>query len=303
MRFLVTGVGGFIASHIAKRLIDEGHTVIGVDDFSGGKLENVPQGVDLITHDLADPGVAKLLPRDINAILHLAGQSSGEISFDNPLSDLNKNVASTLNLIAHGIEAGVQRLVYASSMSVYGNITESLATEDGQCRPLSCYGNGKLAAERYLKIYEQQLPYVSYRMFNVYGPGQDLSNLRQGMISIYVAQALEKNAIDIKGSLTRFRDFIYIDDVVEAWVQSAVSDKTDGSILNLGTGQRTTIQELMEIFCHIFPGMSYRTIGGTPGDQTGIVADTYNLGRLTGIENFVPLEEGLARFIEWAKNQ
>ena len=188
-------------------------------------------------------------------------------------------------------------------MSVYGDIEEPLASEEASCRPLSCYGNGKLAAERYLKIYENQLPYVSFRMFNVYGPGQDLSNLRQGMISIYVAQALDKNAIDIKGSLNRFRDFIYIDDVVEAWVQSAVSNKFDGAILNLGTGRRTTIRELMKILCGIFPDMKYCTIDGTPGDQAGIVADTKNLCRLTGIENFISLEDGLTRFIEWAKNK
>jgi len=123
----------------------------------------------------------------------------------------------TLRMVDYATRASASKLVYASSMSVYGDVPDSAIAEDQVPRPLSCYGVGKLAAEQYLKIFAKKMPSLSFRMFNVYGPGQDMTNLRQGMISIYVSQALASNHIVVKGSFDRFRDFVYIDDVVDAW--------------------------------------------------------------------------------------
>ncbi|MBK6632555.1 MAG: NAD-dependent epimerase/dehydratase family protein [Betaproteobacteria bacterium] len=178
-KVLVTGVGGFIGAHVANRFLADGHAVVGADDFSSGYRENVPPGVELVEGDLAEPRTIVALPRDCELILHLAGQSSGEISFDDPVSDLRKNTVSTLNLIRYSIECGAARFVYASSMSCYGSVPDAPIAEATTCLPLSCYGVGKLAAEGYLRAREANA-LVALRMFNVYGPGQDLEQPAPG---------------------------------------------------------------------------------------------------------------------------
>jgi UDP-glucose 4-epimerase len=299
---IITGVAGFIGAHVARRFMAEGRQVVGVDDLSSGREQNIPAGIDFVRGDLARPETIQRLPRGCRAILHLAGQSSGEISFDDPVADLSKNVVSTLNLIRHGIDSGVERILYASSMSVYGHVPDRPIDENEQLQPLSCYGVGKRAAEGYLAVYARQLPYVALRMFNVYGPGQDLQNLRQGMVSIYVAQALAGGRIEVKGSTDRFRDFIYIDDVVEAWWRAANQRELTNTALNVGTGRRTSVGQLLEKVCAAVPGSEYSVRGATPGDQTGIYADASRLRTVLGIDRCTPLEDGLERFVGWARN-
>jgi UDP-glucose 4-epimerase len=300
---LVTGVAGFIGAHVARRLHHEGWRVVGVDDLSGGAPANVPAEIEFIRADLAAAQAVAALPRGCRTILHLAGQSSGEISFDDPVADLEKNTVSTLNLIRFGIESGCERFVYASSMSVYGHSGDFPATEEQRCAPLSCYGIGKLAAENYLRIYARQLPAVSLRMFNVYGPGQNMANLRQGMVSIYLAQALTGGDIEVKGSLERYRDFIYIDDVVEAWWRAATVPAALGRSINVGTGVKTTVRALLDSICSRVSGASYHVQGATPGDQSGIYADTRALGEYLGLREFTPLADGLGKFLAWAAGE
>lgn len=300
-RVLVTGVAGFIGAHVARRFSAEGWSVVGVDDLSGGRRENVPESIEFIEADLADPSVYGRLPRDCEKILHLAGQSSGEISFDDPALDLSKNAVSTLHLIRHGIDCGVERLVYASSMSVYGPVPDRPITEAHPPQPLSCYGVGKLAAEGYLRVYQGRVPFVALRMFNVYGPGQDLSNLRQGMVSIFLAQALASGRIEVKGSLQRFRDFIYIDDVVEAWWRAANEPEALNRTLNVGTGRRTTVGDLLTLLEGAMPGIESFVQGSTPGDQAGIYADTGALQSALGLRDFTSLEEGMGHFVTWGR--
>jgi UDP-glucose 4-epimerase len=300
MSILVTGVAGFIGSHVARRCQAAGHHVIGVDDLSTGHRRNIPEGVEFIEADLADrDAVARLPPCE--RILHLAGQSSGEISFDDPVSDLHKNTISTLNLIRYGIDNRAGRLVYASSMSVYGDTPDAPIAESRDPRPLSCYGVGKLASEGYLRVYQRQLPYVAMRMFNVYGPGQDLQNLRQGMVSIFVAQAVADGRVEVKGSLERFRDIIHVRDVAEAWWRAAESPDALNQPFNVGTGRRTSVGELLALICERVPGAEYFVRGSTPGDQSGIYADNTRLRSILGLRDFTPLEEGLTEFIQWAR--
>ena len=301
-KILITGVAGFIGSRVAARMLQEGYQVIGVDDLSSGKQSNIPKGIEHIQADLSDPSALSRLPKDCSKVLHLAGQSSGEISFDDPKLDLEKNTVSTLNLIRYGIENDVERLVYASSMSVYGHVPNAPISETFECDPLSCYGVGKKAAEAYLRVYQNKLPFVALRMFNVYGPGQDLSNLRQGMVSIYVAQALATGRIEVKGSLERFRDFIFIDDVVETWFRAATYPAALCKTFNLGTGIRTTVQNLLTQVCTLIPNTTYFVQGSTPGDQSGIYADISDLQRSLGLSEFTPLAQGLKTFINWARD-
>jgi UDP-glucose 4-epimerase len=298
---VVTGVAGFIGSRVAARMAAEGFTVVGVDDLSSGKQSNVPSSIDFIQGNLADTRTISKLPKSAELVLHLAGQSSGEMSFDDPVADLEKNTISTLHLISYGIGANISKLVYASSMSVYGNVPDAPIGEDEHVAPLSCYGVGKLAAENYLNVFGKQLSSVSLRMFNVYGPGQDMNNLRQGMVSIYMAQALTNKHIVVKGSLERFRDFIYIDDVVEAWFRAATFAGVVGNTINIGTGVRTTVAQVLEAVKANVVGTTVEVTDPTPGDQNGIFADTTRMQALLVMSDLVQLADGIKRFSEFVK--
>jgi len=300
-KILITGVAGFIGSKVAHRFIEEGYQVVGVDNLSGGKIDNIPREVDFIQGDLAVKKTFDNIPSDCSRVLHLAGQSSGEISFDDPVLDLQKNTISTLNLIDYGIKNSINSILYASSMSVYGSVDDKPVREKDNTHPLSCYGVGKLAGEGYLKVYQKQLPFISLRMFNVFGPGQDMDNLRQGMVSIYLAQALKNNKIEVKGSVDRFRDFIFIDDVVEAWFRLSNEPKAYGQTLNLATGKRTTVYDLLEKICKNILGCEYFIKGNTPGDQNGIYANISELSKYIDTDKFVSLDDGLERFVKWSK--
>lgn len=300
-KILITGVAGFIGSQIASRIINEGFSVVGVDDLSTGCIENVPSELTFIEGDLALSTTMAKIPRDCKKILHLAGQSSGEISFDNPVIDLEKNTVATLNLIRYGIDNHVERIVYASSMAVYGAVENKPIDEDHVTLPLSCYGVSKLASEQYLRVYASKLPYVVMRMFNVYGPGQDMKNLRQGMVSIYLAQALREGRIEVKGSTERFRDFIFIDDVVEAWIRASCYSTAIGKTLNVGTGVKTSISDLLNQVCEMVEGVSYFVGNVTPGDQVGIYADTTGLCESLNFKSFTSLDAGMRKFVDWAR--
>lgn len=300
-KILITGVAGFIGSHVASRFMREGFAVVGVDDLSNGRIDNVPSGLTFIQGDLAESSTIAMIPPDCRKILHLAGQSSGEVSFDDPVADLKKNTVSTLKLIQFGIANSVERMVYASSMSVYGAVDNSPIDESHACAPLSCYGVGKLSAEGYLRVYGSMLPFVAMRMFNVYGPGQDMSNLRQGMVSIFLAQALHNGRIEVKGSVDRFRDFIFIDDVVEAWYRAACYPSSIGKTLNIGTGIKTSVSTLLQQVCQLVPGSDYFVRGATPGDQTGIYADTKRMRECLDMNSYTPLDVGMKKFVEWAR--
>jgi UDP-glucose 4-epimerase len=300
-KVLVTGVAGFIGSSVASRFLQEGYEVIGVDDLSNGCINNVPDGVRFINGDLSQLSTVAKIPSGCKKILHLAGQSSGEISFDSPVSDLEKNTISTLNLIQYGINNKSDRIIYASSMSVYGNVINKPISENEECSPLSCYGVGKLASEGYLRVYQRQLPYVSLRMYNVYGPGQDMKNLRQGMVSIFLAQALDGGRILVKGSVDRFRDLIYIDDVVEVWFRASTYQSALYQTLNVGTGVKTTVGALLDKICYQIEGSDYYIKGQTPGDQSGIYADVTKINKILSLDDYLSVDDGLRMFLNWAK--
>jgi UDP-glucose 4-epimerase len=282
-------------------LLAEGIPVVGIDDLSQGKLENVPKEATFIHGDLAQPSTLRALPDGIEYILHLAGQSSGEISFDDPVADLCKNTVSTLNLIQWAIGRPIRRFVYASSMAVYGPHPDHPASEVDPCQPLSCYGVGKLAAEHYLGVYAKLLPSVILRMFNVYGPGQDMENMRQGMVSIFLNMALTQGCVQVRGRLDRYRDFVFIEDVVDIWVRAMRLEGREGRTLNVGAGRRTTVEALLKEMARFVPGMTWHSGEPTAGDQFGIYADTAKLRQVLGVCRFTDLSDGLPRFVEWAR--
>jgi UDP-glucose 4-epimerase len=294
-RILITGVAGFIGSEICKKLLSQNFTIIGVDDLSTGIKTKVPSKIKFFKFDLSNYKNFKKLPK-CDYILHLAGQSSGDVSFDDPVGDLNKNTTSTLNLIKYGITCKAKKIIYASSMSVYGDLKNKKYNENLETIPKSCYGVSKLASENYLKIFSKKLNYITFRMFNVYGPGQDLKNLRQGMVSIYLAQAIKRKKIIVKGSLNRTRDFVYIDDVVDIWIKSIYKNIKNETI-NLSTGRDTSVKKLLILIKKLIPGTKIVKNNSTRGDQKNSVGDSKKLVKIFR-HSFTPLEIGLKNFFK-----
>lgn len=304
--YLVTGGAGFIGAAVAHRLLAAGHEVVIIDNLSTGFRCNVPAGATFVEGDCQDTALYERLPqRSYAAIFHIAGQSSGEISFDDPVYDLQTNTQSTLLLLQFAKRVGCRRLVYASTMSVYGDQPDTPVAEDAPTIPKSFYGVGKLASEHYLRIYRQYgIESAALRLFNVYGPGQNMDNLRQGMVSIYLAQALKNRHIHVKGSADRFRDFVYIDDVVGAFLRFETQALGEHQIFNIGTGVRTTVRDLVERIQLSLPfAVDVRYEGNTPGDMFGIRADSSRAHRDAGWAAQVDLAAGLQRMIDWALPQ
>jgi UDP-glucose 4-epimerase len=296
-RFLVTGGAGFIGGHIARSLLDDGADVDVVDDLSTGSLDNVPRGADFVELDLA----GELPPdRAYDAVLHLAGQSSGEKSFDDPLRDLDANARSTLALGLWAKERGVPVFLHASSMGVYGQVTDPPVSEDREPRPISYYGASKLAAEHALRTLDDDgFRTVSFRMFSVYGPGQDLAELRQGMVSIYLTYILRGEPVQVRGMLDRVRDLVYIDDVVAAW-RAALEQPARGP-LNLGAGEPVSVRQIIDELAGA-PDYPVDQQPGTPGDQHALWADIGRAREALGWEPRTSRADGLARLVAWARD-
>lgn len=304
--YLVTGAAGFIGAAVAKALIQLGHQVVTVDNLSTGFKSHIPQDVEFIEGDCQDAKViAALRAYNFEAIYHIAGQSSGEISFENPVYDLQTNGQSTLQLLDLARAIGCKKFIYASTMSVYGD-TENLPVEETlRPNPKSFYGVGKLASEHYLKIYNKEfgIATAALRLFNVYGPGQNLTNMKQGMVSIFFAQALQNKQIHVKGSAERFRDFIYIDDVVKAFLKTeTVLDKGQYHLFNVCSGVKTTVGELVDTITRQFDTkIPTKFEGSTPGDQFGIYGNPEKMHDIIEYWSKVKFEDGISAFFESLK--
>lgn len=307
MKVLVTGGAGFIGSHLACRLLAAGHSVTVVDNLSTGKEENIPKGAEFVKRDLSRPDFLFKLPVDIDAVCHLAAQSAGAISAEKPYYDLQANAGSTLLLSRWCLEKGIRRFLYASSMAVYGNVNHSPVSEETACSPVSYYGASKLASEHLLRLAEREgLKVTCFRIFTAYGLGQDLGNLKQGMVSIYLAYLLRGVPVPVTGSLDRFRDLIYIDDVVDAWYRAVEKPVTPSSVYNLGSGQPTTVRELLASLKQALGLPSDYPIQELPGsasDQFGLYADISKLERDLGCRPKTRLGDGLRVMVQWAKSR
>lgn len=304
----VTGGAGFIGSHLSRRLLTLGWEVDIVDNLSTGNRENIPEGAAFTLLDLSDDGLAAKLPdKKYDAVFHLAAQSSGEISYDSPSYDLKTNCLSTVILSDWCLKKGSQRFINISSMSIYGDQEKQPVAEDAVAAPNSFYGIGKYASENYIRLYSKMgLDTTSLRLFNVYGPGQNMENLRQGMVSIYMAYILKGEDVLVKGSPDRYRDFIYIDDVIDAVMACLENEKTYGQAYNVGSGIKTTVRELLEAelaaFGHDPKTYGIRFTDGTPGDMFGICADITQIRKDTGWKPETDFKTGLKKMVDSLNN-
>lgn len=302
MNYLVTGAAGFIGSAIARVLISEGNTCTTIDNLSTGSIDNIPGGCQFIEGDVADPLVIEsLYNQKYEAIIHIAGQSSGEISFDNPIYDLQTNTQSTLLLLKLARKIGCKKFIYASSMSVYGDHIPPMCSEETMTVPKSFYAVGKMASEQYMRIFSEfGITCTALRFFNVYGPGQNLDNLRQGMASIFLAMALNDGHIQVKGRKDRFRDFVYIDDVVDS-VKKTLTRIGGYDVFNVCTGIPTTVETVVETIRETLPYESSVVYAdSTPGDQFGIYGDNAKIQKELLWIPTVDFKTGMSRMIEWA---
>ena len=299
--YLVTGGAGFIGSAVCNRLISQGHRVVTIDNLTTGSLNNLPAKAEFYQADCQDKSIYSKIPNiQYDAIFHIAGQSSGEISFDDPVYDLRTNTESVLHLLKFALSVNCNRFIYASTMSVYGVKVDRQVKEDEGFNPESFYGVGKLASEHYIRIYERYgIRSTSLRLFNVYGPGQNMANLRQGMLSIFMAQMIKNKHIHVKGSKDRFRDFVYIEDVVDAFILCLEKEDSCGKIFNIGTGIRTTVEELINKMTSLYPhDVSIEFKGNTPGDIMGIYPDISLARKVLGFSPKYDLKHGLKKMIQ-----
>lgn len=304
-KYLVTGAAGFVGSALAKKLVIAGHEVYTIDNLSTGYEWNIPKGVHFIKGNVQDQeSIDRLGDIKMEAIFHIAGQSSGEISFEDPVYDLQTNTQSTLLLLNYARKTGCSNFIYASTMSVYGDQDVLPVKEEFSPNPKSFYAVGKLASENYLKIFSNfGIQCTAIRLFNVYGPGQNMDNLRQGMISIFLAQALNNGKITVKGSTDRFRDFVYIEDVVNAFI-NALECKGGYQVVNVCSGVKTTVAQILESIQKEFDHTLEITIqGGTQGDQFGIYADNTKAKEVLDWQPQVAFKQGTELMFNWAKNR
>lgn len=304
-RALVTGGAGFIGSHLTERLLNEGWSVHIVDNLSTGFKTNIPKDAEFTFLDLSKEDFVSNLPKNsFDAVFHLAAQSSGEISFDDPAYDLKINCLSTLLLLDWSFKNGIKRFIYTSSMSIYGEQEAQPVKEEVMPKPKSFYGIGKLASESYVNIYSTMgINTTSLRLFNVYGPRQNMENLRQGMVSIYMAYILKKEEVAVKGSPDRYRDFIYIDDVIDVCMVCLDNPATFGKTYNIASGEKTHVKVLLENELRAFgyDPLTYpvKYAAFTPGDIFGIYADISAIKEDTGWEPKTSLAEGLGKMVKW----
>lgn len=303
MNYLVTGAAGFIGAAIAAKLIKEGNTCTTIDNLFTGNREHIPKGCKFIFGDVSDQNIVnKLKGEHFDAILHIAGQSSGEVSFDDPVYDLQTNTQSTILLLKLAKESNCKKFIYASSMSIYGDSSNPLCYEDISAIPKSFYAVGKLASENYMRLYSEfGITCTALRFFNVYGIGQNLSNLRQGMASIYLAMAIKDHHINVRGTKNRFRDFVYIDDVVDAALRCL--NRTGGyDCYNVCTGIPTTVETVVSTITSELPyDVSVEYTNGTPGDQFGIYGDYNKIKKVLDWEPQVDFRSGMKMMVEWAR--
>lgn len=305
--YLVTGAAGFIGSHLARTLIEKGHTCITIDNLSTGFQENIPYGCRFIYGNVYDKEVINQLNNEhFDAIFHIAGQSGGMTSYDDPIYDMNSNIASTLLLLEYAKKTNCNRFIYASSMSVYGDENICPVKEIDEIKPKTFYAVGKNASEHYMRIHTQfGIRSTALRFNNVYGPGQNMKNLRQGMVSIFLAQAINNKHIHVMGDKNRFRDFVHVSDVVNACILASNGNEANMfNAYNVATNIKTTCEQLVEEIKSNLPfEVTVEYNGSTPGDQFGIYCDYSLINKNLGWKPKVLLKDGMSDMCKWALNQ
>jgi len=308
-KIVITGGAGFIGSHIGERCAKEGHEVVlidNLDDYYSPQLkkENIEcvlaSGKATFVHgDITDLELLrKVIDKDVDFVYHEAAQAGVRISVENPFKANEVNVLGTLNVLQASLESDVERLINASSSSVYGKVEYLPFDEKHPTQPVSPYGVSKLAAEHYCRVFYEVygLPTVSLRYFTVYGPRMrpDLA------ISLFKRKMLNNEAITIFGDGNQTRDFTYIDDIVNANIKLLDNNRTNGKVVNIGSGKSISINKLVTILKQITQSQSKLAyIEVQKGDVEHTLADVGLARELVRYESTVDIYEGIKKFAEF----
>ncbi|MGQ9909432.1 MAG: NAD-dependent epimerase/dehydratase family protein [Candidatus Flexifilum sp.] len=311
-RILITGGAGFIGSHLADLLIARGHAVVILDNLTTGFREYVNPAAEFVEGDVRrEADLAPIFARGIDVVCHIAGQASIRLSYLNPTDDLNVNTLGTINILRQMVAHRVPRLLFASSMTIYGNPTVVPTPETAPPDPVSYYGITKYAAERYVHLTaaRRDLDFAfiptSFRMFNVYGVRQSLTNAYQGVFAIFMGNVLRGEPITIHSDGEQSRDFVHVSDVARAWADAIDNPAAYDQVINLGSGRDTSINRLADLVLENF-GQTRQTYPvryhpAQPGDIRRSVADVRKAAALLGWTPSIAFEDGMRETIAWAQ--
>jgi len=306
-RVLVTGGAGFVGGNLVRRLLREGAQVTVLDDLFTGRRENLPPGgFTFVEGSVCDPPTVEHLVAQNSVVFHAAARNI-VVSTRNPREDFETNIGGTLNVLLAARAVGIERLVYTSSTSVYGNPRYLPINEDDRLQPLTPYAVSKLAGEHYcMAFYESYgLPTVAVRYSNIFGPGQDPANPYCGVVAKFIEALFADRPPMIHGDGSQTRDFTYIDDAVEATVQAAMSERALGEVFNVGTGIETSVNRLAETLIAV-TGARVRPEHADRRDVDNIRRRVVNIEKTRRALRWVPevtLEEGLRRTVEWQRQR
>jgi len=244
---LITGGAGFIGPKLAERLLKNGEPIRILDSFSTGNHSNLsalPGHVEIVEGDVRSASATRSAAKGCRIIYHLAAQSSVPASIENPRLDMETNIGGTLNVL-EAARSNDSKVVLASSSVVYGNATRTPTPEDEPLVPYSFYGISKMVAENYCRLYSElfDVPTVVLRLFNVYGPGTN----KGVMIDLYRKLLVNPKRLEILGTGKQTKDYLYIDDTVEAFLLAPERSKCEGNAYNIGLGQSYSVLELVEM--------------------------------------------------------
>ena len=276
MNIMITGGAGYIGTHLADKLKSIGHRIV-LCDLSQKFTKYHYDNFECVSCDITNYESVLKLPK-CEVIYHLAAQVGTLGALDNLKFDLECNALGTLNVSKFAALNNVQTVIYSSSMAVYGE--NENAEETDLLQPVSPYGISKMCGEHYINFYNQLNPdmrCVIYRIFNCYGPHQDTKNLTQGLVSIFLNQAIKSDTIQVKGSLERFRDLIHVDDVINAMLLP-LEDKSVEGIYNVCSGSKITLNNLIQLILKITKkSVKAENIGGHAGDPHGVSGNNSKL--------------------------
>lgn len=300
MRFLITGGAGFLGTALARRLIDESHDVRVIDDLSSGDRAGLPAETHFTRGDINNIPLLWTVLQDVDCVYHLAARVSVAQSILYPRDYNLTNVGGTVSLMEAMRDAGIRRVVLASSGAIYGRQPRQPVRESDTPAPDSPYAVSKWAAEQYVHTIGELwgIETVALRIFNAYGPGQSLPASHAPVVPRFMKAIVSGGSVVIFGNGQNSRDFIYVSDVVEALVKAATAGNVNRQILNVGSGRETTVEELIGLIEQVSGNSASRVWNR---DQSGgvrrLVADIGQTRRLLGFEPEVNLRDGLERLL------
>ena len=306
-KILVTGGAGFIGAHLVQKLIDKRFKVMVVDSLKTiGGIPYINPKSFFVKGDILDDRVLKKIKKwKPEIIYHLAAQSGGESAYDNPKFDYLTNGYGTYLLSILAEEINVKHFIYSSSVAVYGSNAKKKISENSKIKPDSIYGISKYVGEMFIEqiLYKSNVKTLIFRIFNTYGPGENLNFLKKGMVSIYCSYVWRNKPIIVKGSLKRFRNYQYIDDVVNILAKSIFYNKLKkNEVFNLTTGKAIRVSKLIKSILKINKKPRHKVIvkkRGTAGDSFGFDASNKYIKKKFADYKFTSLNDGLNKYFKW----